>query len=382
MPSPSGGGVAMGIPHGGLLLVTASLQPGGAERVLVNLANGCAPHVPTALVSLSAPDGPLRLALDDAVEVIELPHRRVRSAAPALVRLIRARRPSVVLSSHAHVSILLGLLRPLLPTEVRTIAREPDIRSGNSAGHRGVRLAHRTVYRAHHLVLATSRRMAADLARRRRGPIAVLPNPVDEIALRASAARPPTGVDAPPGPAGPGRSFVHAGRLAPEKRIGELIDAFAAGTPPEDRLVLVGDGPERERIRSRTVELGIEHRVVLTGYDPAPERHVARADLLVLASASEGMPNVVLESLAVGTPVLATEDLVTLQDLAATTEGAVRLVPRAALASAMAEHGIPPRPERHPEPLPRPSLLPPEHRREAVVVRFLVLAGLHDDAPA
>lgn len=375
MPSTAGIDTTADVRRGGLLFVTATLRPGGAERVLVNLANGCAAQVPTTLVSLSLPGGALRDHVRDDVELIELARPRVRSAAAALVRLIRSRRPAVVVTSQAHVTILLALLRPLLPSGVTTVAREADLRSGRSLAHRGVRLAHRTLYRAHALVLASSRHMADDLARRRRGPIAVLPNPVDEVGLRTSATSSPGAHD----DAGTGRRFVHVGRLVPEKRIVDLVEAFAAGATTADRLVLVGDGPERTRIAERVAHLGLADRVALVGFDATPERPVARADLLILASASEGMPNVVLESLAVGTPVLATTDLVVLQDLATEApHGAVRLVPRGSLASALAATA----PTREDGAVPRPSLLPPEHRQEAVVDRFLALVGVRGDAPA
>lgn len=370
-------GDAMDAPHQGLMFVTPSLQPGGAERVVVNLANGCAGHVPTTIVSLSRPGGALQARILDAVEVVDLGAHRVRASATRLLRLIRTRRPAVVVTSQAHVSILLALLRPLIPPDVRMVARETEIRTGRSLGDRGVRFAHRTCYRAHALVLASSRWMAVDLARRRHGPIAILPNPVDEAGLRTNAADVPTPAERSEAGAA-GRRFIHVGRLVPEKRIDDVIDAFVAGGRAQDRLLLVGDGPERRRLSERIDALGFAGRIRLVGFDPSPERRIARSDLLILASASEGMPNAVLESLAVGTPVLATTDLVTLDDLAASTpDGALRIVPRAALATAVAGF----------TPLPsavrglRPSLLPEEHRQETVVRQFLELVHSGGRAP-
>lgn len=111
--------------------------------------------------------------------------------------------------------------------------------------------------------------------------------------------------------------------------------------------------------------------MTFAGFDPHPERHLAHADALVLTSASEGMPNVVLEALAVGTPVLATDELVTLRGLSATVPyGALRLIPRDDLARALGE--LPAVVRTPTDQLPA-SLLPPEHRLPAVTGLLLSL---------
>ena len=344
-----------------LVFVLPSLQPGGAERVVIQLANGAARHVATTLVVIDG-RGPFRDLVDDQVELIDLRQQRVRSGTLPLLRFLRTRRPDAVIASHTHVNILLGMLRPLIPRATRTVARQADLRGSIGPGDRRVRLAQRTVYRGLDLVLATSPWMATDVARRHRGPIAILPNPVDVASLRATvpAAAPRTDADE-------GRHFVHVARLFAAKGVHDVVDAFAAGSRPADRLTLVGDGPEQQSLHDRVARLGLGERVRLTGFDPDPVRHVIGADALLLASYSEGMPNVVLEALAVGTPVIATDELVTLQGLASTLPaGVLRLVPRPDLAHAIAET-----PRRSGTLL--PSLLPDEHHLDPVIDRLLML---------
>lgn len=352
-----------------VLIVLASFGVGGAERVVVQLANTLARRLPTTLVVVDG-RGPLRAHVQPAVELVDLQARRVRHAAGPLRRLIRTRRPSVVLSSQTHVNLLTTALAPLHPTGVRTVVREADLRRGRSRSDRSVRLAHRTLYRSLDLVLATSPWMAHDLATRHRGPIAVLPNPVDVPRLRAAAAAPSADAN------GSGRTFVHVGRLIAAKGAADVIEAFAKGATADDRLVIVGDGPEHDVLKARVATLGLTDRVRLVGLDPEPSRLVARADVLVTGSYTEGMPNVVLEALAVGTPALATDDLVTLASIAATfPAGALRQVPRAGLAAAIA--ATPRAVTRTAEDGLRPSLLPDHHLPERVVDRLL---GLLDGA--
>jgi len=76
---------------------------------------------------------------------------------------------------------------------------------------------------------------------------------------------------------------------------------------PEARFVLAGDGRLRNDIEARIEALGIERNVVLTGFHPHPEQLIALADICLLASAREGLPRVLMQYLAGGRPVIATD---------------------------------------------------------------------------
>ena len=110
---------------------------------------------------------------------------------------------------------------------------------------------------------------------------------------------------------GDGPLLLSVGGLAPVKGFDALIDAFELlvreGGVPGVTLAIVGEGDERSALEAQTRRLGIEGRVLLPGRVPhdALYRWFSAADLFALASVREGMPNVVLESLACGTPVVA-----------------------------------------------------------------------------
>lgn len=98
------------------------------------------------------------------------------------------------------------------------------------------------------------------------------------------------------------------GRLAPEKRIPMLIDAFAKLTPPEGRdlrLVLVGEGWKRRELEALILQRGIPSRCLITGWHPDPRAALAAFDISVLPSLSEGFPLGLLEAMATGTACLA-----------------------------------------------------------------------------
>ena len=103
-----------------------------------------------------------------------------------------------------------------------------------------------------------------------------------------------------------GRTLLSVGNLVELKGHDIAIDALRE--MPETELVIVGAGPIKEQLESRARRLRVSDRVRFTGTLSQTElvRYYNAADCLVLCSSREGMPNVILESLACGTPVVAT----------------------------------------------------------------------------
>jgi glycosyltransferase involved in cell wall biosynthesis len=112
------------------------------------------------------------------------------------------------------------------------------------------------------------------------------------------------GVALPPArpPEGPARTFVSVVAFAPAKAVGILVDAFAlvARARPGLRLLLVGDGDERQRCARRAGALGIGHLVEFTGYRADVPDQLARADAFVLPSINENLPLALIEAMGAG----------------------------------------------------------------------------------
>jgi glycosyltransferase involved in cell wall biosynthesis len=102
------------------------------------------------------------------------------------------------------------------------------------------------------------------------------------------------------------RVVLSVGRLSREKGQEHLVRA-AVGWPGRPRLVIVGDGPDRPRLERLTRELGCADTVVFAGLTPNVAPFYQLADVFVLPSLSEGSPNVLLEAMAAGLPIVATD---------------------------------------------------------------------------
>ena len=133
-----------------------------------------------------------------------------------------------------------------------------------------------------------------------------------------------------------GRHYLAVGRLAPQKNFELLVNAFAVIARPDDRLTIVGEGARRTEIERLAQLLGVTAQLNMPGHRNPLDGYFAEADALVLSSDFEGLGIVVLEALAAGLPVVAT-DCGT--NMAMLVEGVGRLVPTRdpqALAAAMA----------------------------------------------
>jgi glycosyltransferase involved in cell wall biosynthesis len=105
------------------------------------------------------------------------------------------------------------------------------------------------------------------------------------------------------------RIVVAIGRLARQKGFDLLLRAMARVAPafPEWSTVIIGKGPERERLQQLSEELGLRERVRLLGEIPDVETWLARAGMVVQPSRFEGFPNVVLEAMAMGAAVVSAD---------------------------------------------------------------------------
>lgn len=104
--------------------------------------------------------------------------------------------------------------------------------------------------------------------------------------------------------------LIHSGRLSERKNCDLLLRAFApaAARHPQAKplLVFAGDGPERLRLESLASELGLRDSVTFLGFQNDIERYLQAADLLVLSSRVEGLPNALLEGMGCGLPAVVT----------------------------------------------------------------------------
>lgn len=203
---------------------------------------------------------------------------------------------------------------PTILTVHNALSAQLRDRSGpaSSPAHHAKRLALPGVLRraclAAHAVVAVSAGVADDFAQTVKLPrsrIVVIPNPVVDDALLAAARAPcPHPWLAPGSPP----VLLGAGRLVPHKRFDLLIEAHARLRPRfGQRLILLGEGPERTALEALARARGLADSVHFTGRVENPYAYFSRAALMVMCSRYEGFGLVLAEALACGCPVVSTD---------------------------------------------------------------------------
>jgi glycosyltransferase involved in cell wall biosynthesis len=295
-----------------IAILVNSLGAGGAERAMVNLAGALAARGRRVVLIVVREQGPLRALVPRDVEIVDLRAHRVAAALPAIVSLLRSERPTALLSACANSNVIAVLAARLSGTGVRTVVCEQTTLSRvaldtHRVRHRLVPPAARWAYPRADAVVAVSQGVADDLERELGLPrerIEVIPNPLTpSIALDATRKleHPWLRDGGPP-------VLLSVARLTSAKDVPTLLHAFARlRERRRSRLVVLGEGEERRRLERLARRLGWASDVDLAGYSPNPYPAMAAADALVLSSRREGLPTVLLEALALGTPVVATD---------------------------------------------------------------------------
>ena len=293
-----------------LALFLPSLAMGGAERSSLLLAQLLAEQGCRVDLLLADPRGAARLPR--GLRVVGLGGGRVLAALPGLLGYLRAERPRALLSPLDHTSLVaLGAVRwsrvsTRVVVGVHSMIRRLYQGSRWLSRARWIPWLARLAYPRAHALVAVSEAVAADL-RRHLGPtsvpIQVIGNPLPVEAIREAARQP---VDHPWFQDPSLRVVVCLARLSPEKDLETLIRAFRR-LRPECRLLILGEGPQRECLQHQVEQLGLAGRVELAGALDNPYALLARASAFALSSRVEGLPGALLEALACSVPVVATD---------------------------------------------------------------------------
>jgi glycosyltransferase involved in cell wall biosynthesis len=283
--------------------VIYSLGTGGAERVMSVMANYFADRGDeVSIVTLDDGSAPPFFELRAPVRWQPLgmgrasgsPFVRVWNAQRrllALRRRIQANDPDVVVAFTDRINILVLIATIGMGTPV-IVSERNDPTQHHAGAIFGV--VRRITYRRAQSIVTQTNAVASYFRPPLRAKTSVIPNP------------------APPPPARPavdsrnGAEMMAMGRLTEAKGFDLLLRAFAtiAGQHSDWNLTIWGEGALRSSLERLREELGLAERVRLPGRTATPALEMQRADLFVLSSRYEGFPNVLVEAMACGTPVV------------------------------------------------------------------------------
>jgi glycosyltransferase involved in cell wall biosynthesis len=288
--------------------VVISLAPGGTERLVLEICRRIAPEFDTAVCCLDEPGAWASELAAEGIPVIALGRRA--GFHPNLGRRIAKAAEDVgaqLLHCHQYSPFVYGRIAKMVRPSLGLVYTEHG-RLSDAPPSWKRRLINPLLSKFEGSIVAVSHELREYMATARfpESRVQVIHNGVDassapSVAQRARARR-ALGLDG---------AFVAvtAGRLDPVKDFGTLFDAFARvrRSLPNARLLVIGDGPERERLTARAERDDLRGGVHMVGYRSDVRDLLLAADLFVNSSISEGISITILEAMAAGLPVVATD---------------------------------------------------------------------------
>ena len=262
---------------------------------------------------LAYAEGPYLSEVSEEINIINLKSRRIIFALPKLVKYLKNSKPSVLLSAMAHVNLIALLGKKIAHSNVRVAISEHTYYSRSIKINWSFRLwlMHQLViklYSKADMIIAVSNGVKIDLASKiaiSPEKIKVIYNPVVTDNLIKKANEMPNhpwfyekGIPV----------ILGVGRLSKEKDYETLIKAFKLVlSKRQARLMILGEGKERVSLDILIAELSLDEKVSMPGFVANPYTYMNKSSLFVLSSRWEGLPNVLIEALACGCPVVSTD---------------------------------------------------------------------------
>ena len=297
-------------PH--VALFVHSMSGGGIERVMLGLATGLAERGILVDLVLNNARGEYIDLVPESVRLIDLNRHRTVASFLGFLRYLRRERPDVVLSTPLRPNVVALVAKVIVRGGLRVIVRQDNTLSAKFADgsfrDRRMWQIFKCLLPLADGIVSVSHGVADDL----RGvapavshKVMMIYNPVvwPDHAEKASAP-----VDHPWFYDEGIPVILSVGRLVPLKEHATLLRAFAEVVDSRPaRLIILGEGPERQNLSALAERLNISQYLDMPGFRVNPFAYMSKSNVFVLSSRYEGLPTVVIEAMASGTPVVSTD---------------------------------------------------------------------------
>ena len=289
------------------LIILPSYSVGGAEKVLLSYFKYFKSSKIKLKILIINSKGTKSNFLNK--NKIELNFKKFIYSLPTVIKLLKKENYNFIISTFPHISALILLTKCIKLHNCKVIVRQPNIIEASLTGTFKLFLL-KHIYikliKYADAVIVTSNHMLKEAKKNKilEKKIFFVTNPIDLRKTRANIQ--------PYRFKGEKTKLIFVGRLVYQKGIDRILYLFKKIKNLE--LFLIGNGIEKKKLQRKVKELKIEKNVKFLGHKKKPFKYIAGADYFILPSRWEGLPNCVIESLALGTPVIAFSEIKPLLD--------------------------------------------------------------------
>lgn len=293
-----------------VLFFIPSFEGGGAEKVMITVANEMADRGQSVVICVGNGEGPYRKLIAANITLVDCESPRLRSSFKPLVRCLKTYQPDVIYSTIIEANIAVSWARKLARVDSRLVLREA-ISSQFLLGlgplyYRCLKLVAKRVYQGADAIVSVSNGVETDLIEfldtTRDERFWVIYNPANPDIADLVNMPAEWGKKRPHNP----RYIVTMGRLSPQKGFDILLKALQLVQKTTDiDLVILGEGELRTELESLASQLSLRN-VHFLGFRENPYPILQQASVFVLSSNFEGMPNALIDAMALNIPVVST----------------------------------------------------------------------------
>ena len=289
-----------------------SLDGGSTAKIAVRLANGFAARGISTHLLVSSSSHPMPERIEPVVRIVDIGRMGIWTRIPRMALYLKRNQPAAVLTHRIRENVLTlraarlsGLMTPVFVT----VHGRMSVKLRNMVGGKAKKRRREVLrfYPKNSGIIAISSDTESDVKELLGSDISVasIPNPIITPEMFESAREPVVHPwflpDTVP-------TVIFAGRMEKEKDLFTLLRAFALlRRRAECRLLILGDGSLRPELEAECQFLNLVNDVDMPGWVANPYAFLSRADLVVLSSTWDALPTILIEALALGTPVVSTD---------------------------------------------------------------------------
>lgn len=281
-----------------IVFILPSLRAGGAERVISYVAQHINKSIfsTTLLVAGNEEDSAFKI---DGIKVKFFNKKRTLYAFYPIYQHIRINKPQIVVSAISNLNIIMGVQSIFFP-KTKFIGREVSVESILNTIEKPKRhipnFLHDFAYKQLDKIICQSKDMAKDLQNKFKNisnKMVIINNPIsDKFTLKEESQKHQT------------TQFITVGTLTERKGHIRILDVLS-NYPNSFKYTIIGDGVDKKKIFDYARALGLSDKIRHIPFTSDVAKYLKESDVFLQGSYVEGFPNALLESCAVGTPVIA-----------------------------------------------------------------------------